>query len=204
MSPSMTEDWSGYYDHGPRCILSRPVVILGFPGSGARRVVRSMAGLTGLPFNDVERLAEGKRGCSRWQTTQRDGFEAVCSSEEEALWQSLRRRPAGLIAAPASLFSNERVCRKVSECAGVVFLERPVQFLFQQLLLQFESRPLAEIEWATHVPTEFEELGSLLQGLLHPDFSPDSIEDCGREPALRIAEHLISELDRFAGVKGVA
>jgi shikimate kinase len=200
----MTDDRSGYYDHGPRCVLGRPVVILGFPGSGARRVVRSMAGLTGLPFNDVERLAEGKRGRSRWQTTQCDGFEAVRSSEEEALWQSLRRRPAGLIAAPASLFSNERVCRRVSACAGVVFLERPVQVLFQQLLLEFELRPQAEIEWAKQVPSGFEELGSLLQGLLHPDFSPDSIEDCGREPAMRIAESLISELDRFAAVEGVA
>lgn len=200
----MTDDRSGYYDHGPRCVLGRPVVILGFPGSGARRVVRSMAGLTGLAFNDVERLAEGKRGCSRWQTTQRDGFEAVRSSEEEALWQSLRRRPAGLIAAPASVFSNERVCRRVSACAGVVFLERPVQLLFQQLLLEFELRPLAEVEWAQRVPTDSEELKPLLQGLLHPDFSPDSVEECGRESALRIAEHLIAELDRFAGVEGVA
>ena len=200
----MTEDWSGYYDHGPRCVLSRPVVMVGFPGAGVRRVVRSMAGLTGLPFNDVERLAEGKRGRSRWQTTQRDGFEVVRSSEAQALWQSLRRRPRGLIAAPASLFSTEWVCRGVSACAGIVFLERPLEALFAQLLREFETRPLAELEWAQRVPTESEELKPLLQGLLHPEFSPDSVEECGREPALRIAEDLIAKLDRFAGVEGVA
>ena len=116
MSPSMTEDWSGYYDHGPRCVLSRPVVMVGFPGAGVRRVVRSMAGLTGLPFNDVERLAEGKRGRSRWQTMQCDGFEAVRSSEEEALWQ----RPAPSSGWPdccASLCVLERT--SVPESVGV-------------------------------------------------------------------------------------
>ena len=95
---SEVQSWSDYYEPHPRLTLDRPVVLGGQLGCGAAAIARGVAGRTGLPFSEVDRLIEHEAGCSLARLAEQGGRERVDAWSRTVLTRLVDQRPFGLIA----------------------------------------------------------------------------------------------------------
>lgn len=88
----------GYYDHSPRVLLQRPLVITSPLREFTRAVAYRTASLLGLPFHDIDRLIEHQVGKEIGQLVLEEGERAYRNQEAECLASVLLQRPSGVIA----------------------------------------------------------------------------------------------------------
>ena len=88
----MSGPFDPYYDYSPRRLLSKPLVLCGYYGSGVPELSFALSAQTGIPLHDIERQLEhhiGKRLISYDSS-----LEAI---EHQLIRQALRQTPHGII-----------------------------------------------------------------------------------------------------------
>jgi shikimate kinase len=189
----------GYYDPHARVVLSRPLVLTGHPGAGVEQVGRVLTGLTGLPFNHVERSAEASEGASRAHIAAGQGFDRLRQVEREALGKALRRRPYGVVVMQSALLLDEADRRMLASTATTVHLQRPLEILLGAIGEHLERSPGSLPEFLVGPPRTSDELGEFLRprevGL--SDF--DWILEAGDRHPLRIAREILAALEELDG-----
>ncbi len=125
----MTDD---YYSPHPRILLSRPMLIAGQLGCGARMVGRTLAARTGLPFIDVDRRVEHETGTSLADLVARIGVAAVARRTRNVLEASALERPAAVVVLDAAWPSRD--ARSLfGRRMEFVHLERPSGYLLARI-----------------------------------------------------------------------
>ena len=87
----------GYYDYTPTITLSRPLALIGLPGTPYRQVGLELAALTGLPLTDLDRLIEHRVGQSVWDLVDDQGLAAYRQLQTQLLPQTLSGIPPGIV-----------------------------------------------------------------------------------------------------------
>lgn len=180
-----------YYSHHPRTRLERPLALVGYHGSGVRAVAKGLVALTGLPLNDVERLAESRARRSRSRIFLEDGPDALRALEREVTEQAIARLPAGVIALTDSGLLDANLRARLRAETQLVYLQRPRGFLLEAIR---RGPPGAFPEFALEAPARVEDLEPFLRvrepGYLEAEvlFNAESL------PAHRIVDGLIAGL----------
>jgi shikimate kinase len=189
----------GYYDPHARLTLSRPLLLTGHPGAGVEHVGRVLTGLTGLPFNHVERSAEATEGASRAHIAAGQGFERLRELERSALRKALRRRPCGVVVMQSALLADDDERRVIASTATTIHLQRPVEVLLASIGAHLARSPGSLPEFLVGSPRTSDELGRFLQprevGL--SDF--DWILEAGDRHPVRIAREILAALEELDG-----
>jgi len=86
-----------YYDPHPRIRLDKPIVLAGQIGCTAAAVGRSIAGQTGLPFTEVDRLIEHEAGCNLARIAVEGGVDRLAAWADSMLFRITTETPFGLI-----------------------------------------------------------------------------------------------------------
>jgi shikimate kinase len=179
-----------YYSPHPRAQLTRPLALVGGPGSGVRAVARAICAVTGLPLNDVERLAEARAGRSRARLWVEDGAGALRALETEVTFQAIARRPKGVIALSDSALLDAAVRERCTQTT-LVYLERPPAFLLEMI---GRAPPAAFPAFLAGAPRSVEELLPYLEER-EPHYLRADVRFRGeRLHPNRIADELIAAL----------
>jgi shikimate kinase len=183
---------SGYYDPHPLVVLTRPLTLVGHPGSGVAQVAHALTAQTGLPLNDVDRLVESMAGRSLARLWREQGRAAVRSLELEVLRRALARKPPGVIALRSESLVDERARTLVRELSCVVVLLRPPEVLRRRLVDRFEAvREVPD-------PDAFERILAEREPVVR---DAEVRLDAGDRHPQRIADELQASLDRIVGVE---
>lgn len=183
---------AGYYDPQPRVALTRPIVLAGQIGCGARLIARTLAARTGLAFAEIDRLVEHEAGRALGQIVLEEGEERVARWATSVLERVVAQRPFGLIVLDLAwplLPTNSATLGRSS----LVRVERDLAFLQERLehevrragrwiLFDSDARALRR--------------GSLLD-------QAGIVLDAGREHEHRMAEVLLESLEPMLGAKPV-
>lgn len=188
---------SDYYDPYPLLRLTRPVVLAGQMGCGARRVGRSLTARTGLPFAEVDRSIEHEAGRSLARIAAEQGPAHIERWALSVLERLSTQRPFGLIvldeAWPAGA-SLEDVFQKMD----LIHLQRSPSFLRERFARQHQSMSGWIIEGelpSTETHAELEALFTRLSSRREPLLGQARIVlDCGAQHEHRMAEILIDSL----------
>ncbi|MDY7094037.1 MAG: shikimate kinase [Acidobacteriota bacterium] len=113
----------GYYDHHATLQLNRPLAVAGMIGSPYRHTAYHVSSRTGLPFTDLDRKIEHEAGQSLWDLVTLRGEPALRELERKVLLQTLRARPAGIIALGDGTLLDADNKRAVLESTTLVHLE---------------------------------------------------------------------------------
>lgn len=113
----------GYYDHHATLQLERPLAVAGMIGSPYRHTAYHVSSRTGLPFTDLDRKVEHEAGQSLWDLVSLRGEPALRELEREVLQQTLRARPAGIIALGDGTLLDTANKEAVLEEATLVLLD---------------------------------------------------------------------------------
>lgn len=170
----------GYYDHGPIVQLDRAVTVIGFQGSEAPAIAQLMASLSGLPFQDVDRLVEHEVGSSRAAYARSAGLDALREKESRALDRALRDRPLGVIALGDAALLRPTDAARILDETDLIYVERPFEVLLTRL--RERSAKLADT-MPEHAP--------------NPDFHLERLHGLfiEREPGYLQARHRVSAED---------
>ena len=193
----------GYYEPHPRVALDRPLLLVGHPGSGVAQVGRAICGLTGLPFNDVERKAEAQSGASRSKILIEQGLGHLRELEASALRKSLRRRPAGIVVAESALFEDAAMVEWLRERAAAVYLRRPYEVLLRRIQRQLQRGAGSIPEFLVAEPRRIEDLETLYAQREASLRGFEIVLEVGDEHPIRIASQLLASLDRLTGIERI-
>ena len=130
---STLEGMTSYYDPYPLLRLSRPVVLAGQIGCGARLVGRSLSARTGLPFAEVDRLIEHEAGRSLIRIAHEDGAAHIEHGALRVLERLATRPPFGLIVLDGAWPAGDSLPQLI-EKMDFVHLQRAPAFLHERLL----------------------------------------------------------------------
>lgn len=189
-----------YYDPHPTLSLDQPLALVGHPGAGVAHVARAISGRTGLPFNDVPRIAEALAGSSRSRLVVEQGVDALRDVEARALASALRRQPYGVIVVESSLLEHADCLEQVGAEARTVYLRRPEVELLRRIRAQCEAAPGSMPEFMMEAPRDLASLRAFLAPAETQLERLDTIFDAHDEHASLIAEKLLASLDRLMGV----
>jgi shikimate kinase len=152
----------GYYDPYPRLALDRPLVLVGHPGSGVDRIGRTIAGRTGLAFNDVERSAESLAGGSRSRVLVEEGIARLREVESAALGKAIRRKPFGVVVMETGLLEDAERRHWLQSRCTVVYVRRSNEILLARIQRQRARAPGSLPEFLVGAPRLVEELRDFL------------------------------------------
>jgi len=192
---------SSYYDPHPTLYLERPMALVGHPGAGVAHVARAISGRTGLPFNDVPRIAEAMAGSSRARLQIESGIDALRSVEARALESALNRQPHGVIAFESPLLEYESCFEQTQRLAQTIYLRRPWPELLRRITAQCEAEPGSMPAFAVAVPPDSDALREHLAEAEARLERLETVFDADAEHASVIADKLIASLDRLVGVE---
>lgn len=187
---------SGYYDPYPTAQLTRPLVLIGHPGSDIAATGHDLAGRTGLPLNDIARLVEAHAGRSLLRVLSEDGEGVLSELEEGRLHSALERRPCGIVVLSSGAVSRTGAERWLPGLARLVAVHRPVPELLRRMRQSWASSP-ASSELAAGPPKDVAELETLLAPWQSTLTAAHVQIEAGKRHASRIAEEI---RDREAGV----
>ncbi|MDJ0787466.1 MAG: shikimate kinase [Myxococcota bacterium] len=189
-----------YYDPHPRLALAEPVVLAGHVGTGTAQVARAMAGRSGLPFVEVDRMLEAQEGKRLSRILADEGFERLRRLARTALMRALRRRPCNLVVLGSPAIEAEEL-REALGSARLVYLRRPADVLLARIQEQHAARPGSLFGFPLAVPENEQELRdfqapveAILQGA-------DVVFEAGDHHPSKLAVELLASLDRIVGVE---
>jgi shikimate kinase len=111
---------------------SRPILLVGMPGSGKSTVGRLLAERLGLPFHDADAMIEARLGLTVGQIFARYG-EARFREEERRIIATLIGRRAAVIAAGGGAFLDPGIRISALERATAVWLDADLATLTERL-----------------------------------------------------------------------
>ena len=121
-----------YYSPHPRIVLSRPILIGGQLGCGARMVGRMLSARTGLPFVEVDRRIEHEVGTSIADLAARTSVDAVSRRARNVLEACALQRPSSVVVLDAAWPSRD--ARSLfGRRMEFVYVERPATYLLDRI-----------------------------------------------------------------------
>lgn len=177
----MTTD---YYDPHPTIRLERALALVGFMGAGVRGVAHGLAARTGLPLHDLPRWVENEAGMSWARVLLEQGPDALARAEARALDHALREGVAGVIALSHGALLDAGLRETVLEHTQLVYLERPLDVLFERVVAAVRKNPATIAEFMLGEPRSVDDL--------RPYFEE-------REPGYRAAPVVIGARDLHDG-----
>ncbi len=124
--------------------LSASVFLVGLPGSGKSTVGRQLARRLGLPFVDVDALAESRVGCSVRAFFEREG-EIAFRTLEAALIDEVGRGPVAVISTGGGAVLREENRQAMRQHGHVVYLRSSPEELYRRLRHD-RNRPLLQVD----------------------------------------------------------
>lgn len=115
---------SDYYDHHPSLTLTRPLVVAGDLGCGARMIGRILCARTGLPFVELDREIEHTLGASLRHVAAEAGIGRIEHAAQVALERVSLRRPFPVIALDRAWPGSEAI-HLVGRRVDLVHIQRP-------------------------------------------------------------------------------
>ncbi len=195
--PTHSRSTSDYYDPSPRITVSRPIVIGGQLGCGARLIGRALCARTGLAFADVDRLIEHEAGASLARLAGEKGIVRIGTLASETLERVVGQRPWGVIVLDQAWPTIE-VTALLESQSHFIHVQRDAAFLFETLSRRAHVRD----RWLmAHQGEEVLEVGDLAQldAQRMPLLRAAHIHlDAGREHELKVAGLLVDSLSSVA------
>lgn len=121
-----------YYSPHPRLVLSRPILVAGQIGCGARMVGRTLAARTGLPFVEVDRRIEHEVGTDLADLVARTSIDAVSRRARVVLERCALERPASIVVLESAWPSRDAISL-FGRRMEFVHLERPAGYLLDRI-----------------------------------------------------------------------
>ncbi len=184
-----------YYDPHPTAVLARPLVLVGHPGSGVALTGRVVCARTGLPFNDIARLAEASAGMERTRVVAEQGMPELDRLERDALESALSRQPVGVIVMDSRLIADAGCRRALRGQARVAYLRRPVEALLKAIQGQLERAPASLPEFVLGTPRNSEQLARHFEARERALAEFDRIVEAGRRTPTQVASDILESLD---------
>jgi shikimate kinase len=129
--------------HQQQLIASRPVVLVGLPGSGKSTVGRSLARRLRLSFVDSDQVIEQRIGCSIREFFEREGEARFRDEEQQALADIAAGPPCVLATGGGAVLRQAN--RDILRNAGhVVYLRSTPEELWRRLSRD-TKRPLLQV-----------------------------------------------------------
>ncbi|MEM7410425.1 MAG: shikimate kinase [Myxococcota bacterium] len=188
-----------YYAPHPRLLLGEPLVLAGHVGAGTAATARAMAARTGLPFCEVDRMAENAAGRSLGQVLSGEGLAALARYGSQALDRALDRRPCAVIALGHTALSDEGRVRLRDE-ARLVYLRRPTSVLLTRIQERLRVSPGSLFQFSLGTPTSVEELVPFFEPREEVLREADTVVEAGDRHPHEIASQLLDALDRISAV----
>ena len=126
---AMSGPFDPYYDYSPRRLLSRPLVLCGYYGSGVPELSFALSAQTGIPLHDIERQLEHRIG-KRLISHQSD----LESLEHQLIRQVLQQTPYGIIMLRPQSLKHPPTLKMIQERAQSIYIQRDIFVLFANLL----------------------------------------------------------------------
>ena len=169
-----------YYDPHATLQLERTLALVGFMGAGVRAVAHGLSARTGLPLFDLPRMVESRAGMSWAQLLLERGREALGDAEDDALRQALGDGAHGIVALSHGALLHAGIRARLETGAHLVYLDRPLDVLFERIVSQLHERP-----------------ASIAEFMLAPPGSPDDLTAYfeAREPGYRGAQSILMVRD---------
>jgi shikimate kinase len=133
-----------YYDYGARVQLGRPAVVTGYLTGFTRGATYRAAAMLGISYRDVDRQVEHVAGSSVPRLLVEGGEGRYRELEARVLEQTLRERPAGVIALGDGGLLDAGSLDRVQEKADLVVFDFGIGNLLwrvQQMARQPERSP---------------------------------------------------------------
>lgn len=143
-------------------MLSKPLVLIGFPGIEYRQVGRDLAALTGLPFIDVDQWVEHQAGQSLWALVQSRGEDLLHQARARLLDKALNSRPCGIVVVgDGTALTEPARLEQVVEAAVVVYFKLSLAMAYWTLRRQLRERGLLAHPFLPHPLDSSEQLRPL-------------------------------------------
>jgi shikimate kinase len=187
---------SDYYEPHARIRLQKPIVLAGKIGCTAAAIARSLAGQTGLPFTEVDRLIEHEAGRSLARIAAEDGAERLTAWADSALSRIAGDAPFGLIVLDRA-WPSIAARGTLRDRTHLVYVHRSREFLQDRLAAEVERAG----DWILAEPretavTETGEAG--VHARREPILSSaETVLEAGDLHAHRVAEMLLESLERI-------
>ena len=123
----------------------RPVILVGFMASGKTTVGPVLAARLGVPFVDLDRLIEVRRGVTIAEIIAREGEEAFRQLETATLREALSG-PPGVIAPGGGAITRAANRKLMAEGGTTVWLDAPFELCWERIGRDEVVRPLASDE----------------------------------------------------------
>jgi shikimate kinase len=192
----MTED---YYAPHPRISISRPLVLIGHPGTGIDAVGRAVTGRTGLPLNQISRSVEARAGRSCARILVENGMATLRRLEAVALEQALRRRPYGIITLNSAALEDEDTRSATKSTAELLWIRRPANVLLTRIRKAVTESPGSVPEFVIAMPSRVDELEAHLASREEGLREVAGILEAGDLHAFEVADHILGFLDSLTG-----
>jgi shikimate kinase len=168
--------------------LSASVFLVGLPGSGKSTVGRQLARRLGLPFVDVDALAESRLGCSVRAFFEREG-EAAFRALETALIDEVSHRPVSVVSTGGGAVLRDENRQAMRRRGHVVYLRSSPDELYRRLRHD-RNRPLLQVD---------DPLAKLreLHALRHPLYEQTAhfVIDTGRPSVATLVNMIVMQLE---------
>jgi shikimate kinase len=186
-----------YYGHHPSHTLKRPLCLIGMMGSEANVVAYQLSSLTGLPLIELDAKVEHEAGCSLSALYERGGANAWRAAELRALKRALSNaRPSIISLGDGALLSKEARGLWRGR-AHLVYIERPLEELFERCLLARKDHPQRFPYWRAAPPSSAEALTPLLNARLEGYQEATLTLSAEARSALSVAQELLSTLPQL-------
>lgn len=153
---------------------SRPVVLVGLPGSGKTHVGERLAARLGCPFIDTDRDVASGLGQSVAEIVEQRGWEVFRREEEKALAAALGQG-GGVIASGGGCVESAVNRDVLKRSARVVWLCAEARCLLDRLAADVGERPLLRADPARRLVEMKQHREPLYAGLAHYRVDTDDL-----------------------------
>lgn len=191
-----------YYDPSPRVVLDEPLVLGGQVGAGIAAIARAMSARTGVPFAEVDRMAENAAGRSLGQIVADEGPAALVDHCGTALRRALSRRPPAFVVL-GSAIPSPRDLRMLQDESRFVYVRRPPEVLVRRIQDHLAAQPGSLFQFSLGIPRDAGEIEPLLAAREAALGGADVVVEAGDRHANTVASELLGALDRILGVRSL-
>ena len=125
----MSGPFDPYYDYSPRRLLSKPLVLCGYYGSGVPELAFALSAQTGIPLHDIERQLEHRIG--KRLISCESSLEAI---EHQLIRQVLRQTPYGIVMLRPQSLAETSTLKAIQDRAHSIYIQRDIFVLFANIL----------------------------------------------------------------------
>jgi shikimate kinase len=122
---------------------SKPVILVGLPGSGKTTIGRQLARRMGLAYVDSDHVLEDRLGCSIREYFEQQG-EVAFRDQEQAVLAELSQRPETVLATGGGSVLRAANREALHAHGWVVYLKSTPHELFKRLRYD-KTRPLLQV-----------------------------------------------------------